>query len=231
MVADNALPARENPPASFSGRTNVGASGLRAAWQRMWRGVGAAGGGEALYDELVACYAQPWRHYHSRQHLGECLQWFESAAALAERPAEVEAALWFHDAVYDIGSQDNEERSAAWARTALLAASVPHEAAGRIERLVLATRHTTPPEEADAQLLVDIDLSILGAAQPRFAEYQRQIRQEYAAVAQEQFRARRREILSAFLERPQIYSTAHFRLLLEDRARANLRLAVAQNAP
>jgi predicted metal-dependent HD superfamily phosphohydrolase len=151
-------------------------------------------------------------------------------AALAERPAEVEAALWFHDAVYEIGRPDNEERSAAWARTALLAAGVPEASAERVQRRVLATRHTQPPSGPDENLLVDIDLAILGACEARFAEYERQIRAEYAAVPEAQFRERRLAILGSFLFRFRIYGTGHFQSLLEERARANLMRAVAQNA-
>jgi predicted metal-dependent HD superfamily phosphohydrolase len=195
----------------------------------MWRGLGAAGEGGALRGELLTRYGEPHRHYHSLQHLGECIEWFDRVTGLAGRPAEVEAALWFHDAVYDIGRADNEERSAAWARTALLAAGVQEPSAQRVERLVLATKHTAPPTGPDENLLVDIDLAILGASQARFAQYGRQIRAEYAAVPEGQFRERRLAILGSFLLRPHIYGTGHFQELLEERARANLRRAVAQN--
>jgi predicted metal-dependent HD superfamily phosphohydrolase len=197
----------------------------------MWRGLGAAGEGAALRSELLTRYGEPHRHYHSRQHLGECLQWFDRVAGLTGRPAEVEAALWFHDAVYDIGRPDNEERSASWARTALLAAGVREPSAERVERLVLATKHVAAPTEADENLLVDIDLAILGAGEARFAEYERQIRQEYAAVPEAQFRERRLAILGSFLARPRIYGTDHFQARLEERARANLRRAVMLVAP
>ena len=202
---------------------------LHTSWQRMWSGIGALAGGEQTYEELVARYSEPHRKYHSLQHLSECIQWFETVTALALHPGEIEAALWFHDAIYELKQHDNEEQSASWARTALLQAGVPHTSAVRVECLVLATKHTGLPVSPDEQLLVDIDLSILGATDARFAEYEYQIRQEYSFVPEVQFRQKRRAILRSFLDRSHIYSTAHFLSVLEERARANLHRAVGEN--
>ena len=220
-------------PLPPSGPRNQGtrspATDLRASWQRMWSGIAASAGGDALYEEVVAHYSEGHRHYHSLQHLVECIRWLEAASALAQHPAEVEAALWFHDVICEPGRHDNEERSAWWARAALQGAGVPQESAVRVEHLVLATKHTAAPVSGDAQLLVDIDLAILGAEEPRFAEYEQQIRQEYASVPQAVFRQRRRAILRAFLDRPSIYSTGYFHAALEQRARANLGRALGEN--
>ena len=87
--------------------------------------------------------------------------------------------------------------------------------------------HTAVPVLDDERLLVDIDLSILGAPEDRFTEYERQIRQEYAFVPKWLFRRKRREILKGFLDRPAIYSTPHFHDRLEARARDNLRRVTA----
>jgi predicted metal-dependent HD superfamily phosphohydrolase len=196
---------------------------LTTSWQRAWAGIGAAGEGDALFAQLTAAYAEPQRHYHTLQHLGECLAAFDDARVLAEHPAEVELSLWFHDAIYAIKGHDNEQRSADWARAALTGADVGAEAAERVHALVMATRHTAVPVGRDEQLLVDIDLSILGAERARFDEYEQQIRQEYAYVPGFLFRRKRREILKGFLDRPAIYSTPHFHDALEARARDNLR--------
>ncbi len=194
-----------------------------ASWQRAWTGIGAVGEGGALFAQLKAAYAEPQRHYHTQQHLGECLSAFDAARSLAEHPDEVELALWFHDAIYDIKGHDNEQRSADWARDALTDAGVATEAAERVHALVMATRHTAVPVGRDEQLLVDIDLSILGAERPRFDQYEQQIRQEYAYVPGFLFRRKRREIFKGFLDRPAIYSTPRLHDALEARARDNLR--------
>lgn len=200
---------------------------LRSSWQRAWRGVGASGDGDAVFRALLERYAEPHRKYHTRQHLAECLSAFESVIGLPPHPAEVEAALWFHDAIYDVKRHDNEERSADWAKSALRCGGAGTEAAELVRTLVLATRHAAEPVTLDEQVLVDIDLAILGAPDARFLEYERQIREEYSSVPAWLFRRKRRAILRSFLERPRIFSTQHFNAALEQRARANLTRAVA----
>jgi predicted metal-dependent HD superfamily phosphohydrolase len=200
---------------------------LYASWERICDGLDLTVDAEHIGDQLLARHAEPQRRYHTLQHLGECLAWFETAQHLAQRPAEVEAALWFHDAVYDVRRDDNEARSAELARTTLRQCGAAADVADRVAALVDATRHAAEPTTADERLLVDIDLSILGADAARFAEYEQQIRDEYAHVPQPEFRERRAALLRALLARPRLYATAPFRALLEERARANLRHALA----
>jgi predicted metal-dependent HD superfamily phosphohydrolase len=200
---------------------------LHRSWTRAWQGVGARSADDALFHALVEAYGEPQRHYHSTQHLVECLNQFESVQSLCERGAEVEVALWFHDAIYDVHRSDNEALSADWARRAAADGGVAIEVADRIQALIMATKHTANPIGADEQALIDIDLSILGAGTARFAEYERQIRTEYAHVPEPLFTQKRRAILQSFLDRPRIYSTAHFYAELEDTARANLYAAIA----
>lgn len=191
-------------------------------WAELWRQL-AGRPAPALYGELIAHYGEPRRKYHTARHLDECFEKFDEARELATHPAEVELALWFHDAIYDTRRQDNERKSADWARASAMQAGVTGEAAARVHALVMATRHDAVPSGADAELLVDVDLSILGAAPERFDEYERQIREEYAWVPAFVFRRKRAKILQGFLARPAIFSTALFRDRYEQRARANLK--------
>lgn len=192
----------------------------RERWEATWHGLGARE--PALYEELLAAYSEPHRRYHTAQHLDECFALFDEVRSLAERPAEVAAALWFHDAIYKPRRQDSEKRSAEWARSAALGAGAGTAAAGRVHALVMATRHDAVPHGADEQVLVDVDLSILGAAPARFDEYERQVRDEYAWVPDFVFRRKRKAILRAFLERAAIFATMPMRERLEAQARENL---------
>jgi len=200
---------------------------LQMSWARCWPALGAAGDGAAVMQRLLTAWAEPQRKYHTLQHLGECLSLFERYRPQAERPAEVEMALWFHDAVYDVQGKDNEARSAAWAQADLQAAGVAAPAVERIVGHIMATCHAALPAGVDQQLLVDIDLSILGAPRTRFLEYEEQVRAEYAWVPGFLFRRKRREILREFLARQPIYNTSPVREELESQARDNLACSIA----
>ncbi len=195
-------------------------------WQAAWRAL-AVRDDDALHTALLASYAEPHRAYHSQQHLAECLALFDEHRDLAQHPAEVEIALWFHDAIYDVHRHDNEALSADWARQALQGAGAPVEVAERVAALVLATRHSVAPATPDEQLLVDIDLAILGASPERFAEYEMQIRREYAHVPADVFREKRGAILTAFLARPVLYGVPALRRRFDAPARRNLQQALA----
>jgi predicted metal-dependent HD superfamily phosphohydrolase len=198
---------------------------LEKSWQRAWQMLGLQAP-EDLRERLVGAYEEPHRRYHSLQHLGECIAHFESALELGIHPGEVELALWFHDAIYELQAKDNEQRSAEWAVDELKRCGAQPDQTRRVYALIMATCHTATPADADQQLLVDIDLAILGAGPARFAEYDAQVRAEYSWVPEAVYRVKRREVLQGFLDRPVIYSTPHFRARLEQPARANLQAAI-----
>jgi predicted metal-dependent HD superfamily phosphohydrolase len=174
----------------------------------------------SLYEALIKAYSEKHRHYHTLQHLEECFARFDEIADLAEHRDEVELAIWFHDAIYDPRRSDNERRSADWAQAST--------GSSRVHLLVMATRHEAVPQGPDEQVLVDVDLWILGAPQQRFDEYEKQVREEYGWVPRVIYRRKRREILQSFAARPAIYSTGRFVQRYEAQARANLARALAR---
>jgi predicted metal-dependent HD superfamily phosphohydrolase len=197
-------------------------------WQALWHTLEAERVDASLFTQLQQRYTEPHRAYHTLAHIEACLREFDGVSALCERPAEVEAAIWFHDVIYDPHRSDNEERSAAWALSALAEAGVAAPVRLRVDQLILATKHTMPPAGQDASLLVDIDLSFLGCKPAVFEQHQQQIQQEYRWVPELVFRAQRAEILRKFLARPRIYQTEPFHKRFEQQARQNLTHALGQ---
>jgi predicted metal-dependent HD superfamily phosphohydrolase len=199
-----------------------------ARWHKTWQQLGAASGSEDLYDRVSACYAESHRKYHTMQHLDECFSHFELIRDHAEHQAEVELAIWFHDAIYRVSSKDNEEKSAEWAYTSTVSSGLPKKIGERVYSLIMVTKHKVVSLSRDAEVLVDVDLGILAAEPKRFDEYELQIRAEYAWVPEPLFRQERRKVLQEFVGRSSLYSTALFRERYEAQARENLSRSLAR---
>ena len=197
-----------------------------ARWGDLWVRLGAHGDSMSTFDSICAQYADSSRHYHNMEHIGNCLREFDSVHGLAHDPAALELAIWLHDVIYDSHAHDNEEQSAHYLLELASEAGIARVEAERGSDLILATKHQGQPEEFDAQLIVDIDLSILGQPWNTFEKYERQIRAEYAWVVQESFYEARKAILSVFLLRDSIFVTEEFRERYEDQARLNLKRSI-----
>jgi predicted metal-dependent HD superfamily phosphohydrolase len=151
-------------------------------WRELWKGLNCKTNADEVFNVLATYYSQPHRAYHTLDHIRCCLNEFENVRHLAVRGKEIELAIWFHDAIYKPVAKDNEERSARLAEQFLLEAEVPATVVERVSKLILATKHDAIPGEPDARLLVDIDLSTLGAPEEIFDEYEKHIRFEYKHV-------------------------------------------------
>ncbi|GGF53845.1 hypothetical protein GCM10011519_29700 [Marmoricola endophyticus] len=172
---------------------------------------------EALRDALLRAYDEPGRGYHDRTHLCEVLA---RLAELGVDDGAVVLAAWFHDAVYD-GAGDDEERSAAWAESAL---SDEPDLAAEVGRLVrLTATHRPEPGDVAGAALCDADLAILAAGPERYATYTAGVRTEYAHVPDADFRAGRRAVLDGLLAKEHLFETEDGRARWERAARANLR--------
>lgn len=181
---------------------------------------------QQLYARLLAAYSEPQRHYHSMQHILECLQHFDQIRIQLQQPSLVELALWFHDAVYDPKAQDNEQQSATLCQQ-LCADFLTAAQLETVSRWILATRQHHPGNEPDLNALLDIDLAILAAPPVRFAEYQQQIRQEYAWVEHRLYQHKRRAVLAQFYQMQPLYQTRYFQQHHEAQAKHNLAQALS----
>jgi predicted metal-dependent HD superfamily phosphohydrolase len=177
---------------------------------------------DGTFLQLRSAYNEKHRAYHTERHVDECLSVLDEWKDLALRPAEVECAIWFHDAVYQPFSSQNEERSAEWMAAFAKRSGMQDEKWERIRGHILATRHVGLAKDKDSALTVDIDLSILGADAIRYAEFERDIRTEYRWVPEFIYRSKRMALLRSFLERPRIYSSDRAYDRFEHIARANL---------
>jgi predicted metal-dependent HD superfamily phosphohydrolase len=175
------------------------------------------------FDDLCQHYATPGRFYHDLKHVEEVLKTVDALASLSPNPNVVRLAAWFHDAVYESRAPDNEERSAEYAKQMCKSLSISD--GDRVADLVMKTKTHDCGTDADALVLIDADLAILGADEVVYREYANKIRQEYDWVPEQQFRIGRRQVLERFLNRANIFQ---FLTDLEGPARRNLTAELAQ---
>jgi predicted metal-dependent HD superfamily phosphohydrolase len=170
-------------------------------------------------EDLIAAYTAPNRHYHNLAHVEDCLDQLARVDGLsaAER-AILEAAIWWHDVVYDPTRSDNEELSAQLAEQNL--AAEMRQEVGRLIRLT-KTHHVEANDRLGA-ILISIDLSILAAEPKRYDAYAAAIRKEFAHVPEAAYRAGRSDELKRFAARPVIFPDSAFARVLDRKARDNL---------
>lgn len=170
-------------------------------------------------DDLVRRYAEPHRKYHTASHIDAVLR---AARELFEEDNPVLVlAICAHDVVYDAKPGDDERASAVWARSWLTKAKVAEEHIARVASLVLATiKHES--DDVLAHVLLDADLSILGASPEDYNTYARAVRREYAAVPEEAWRQGRAHVLRTLLERKNLYQTTRACTFWDTQARINL---------
>lgn len=145
--------------------------------------------------KLTDLYQEEHRAYHNLEHIVSIFKYARKNKIELSK-AQV-MAIWFHDAIYDPQAQDNEEKSAQLAEE-LLGSDYPDLAL--IKSIILDTKkhEASTPE---SEIVLDLDLVILGLYFKEYGEYSRQIRQEYSFVPVETYVEKRREILTKMVER------------------------------
>jgi predicted metal-dependent HD superfamily phosphohydrolase len=186
------------------------------------RGINVA---PSLLTNLCARYAEPHRRYHTEVHIRSLLSLLHTHQHLAQSPSVLEAAIWFHDAVYDTHRADNEEASARLAVSELTAAGWAIAAANRVADLISFTaQHMAPLDDADAWLFLDMDLSVLAQSPAVYAAYAQAIRAEYSWVPDAAYANGRNAVLQRFLQRDIIYHTPALHAAWEAQARTNVHI-------
>lgn len=161
-----------------------------------------------LGAKLLATYAEPARHYHDLVHLRAVLDTVAALAYEAAEPMLVRLAAWFHDAVYDVHRQDNEEQSAQLAESTLRLAGLTSDQVAEVARLVrLTASHDPAAADSNGAVLCDADLSILASNPERYEGYVRAVRQEYGHVSDHDWRIGRAAALEQLLELPALFRT------------------------
>jgi predicted metal-dependent HD superfamily phosphohydrolase len=201
---------------------------LHSRWISLFKDVGAEGDPTKYFRLLRNKYTEPYRHFHNLSHVEHCLGEYDGCKDLLKKPKEVEMAIWFHDLVYDIGSKDNEFKSAELAKRSIKEMSLTNTFGKTVGELIMVTLHKSEPKTSDGMYMADIDVSGLGGKPEVYERGEEGIRKEYASIPDDVFNPGRAQILKSFLSRPSIYYTNWFRNKYENMARQNLERTVAR---
>jgi predicted metal-dependent HD superfamily phosphohydrolase len=182
-----------------------------------------------LGQELIRRYGAVPRVYHDVRHLLAVLERVDELAHEADEPDLVRLAAWYHDAVYDVRRQDNEERSAELAETTLPAYDFAPDEITEVARLVRLTQtHAPDDKDRNGAVLCDADLAVLAGDADEYTNYREAVRVEYRHVGDEDFAAGRARILRELLRLDRLFHTETGQARWEDAARENLRLELAE---
>lgn len=151
----------------------------------VWAGLGQRLGiaselSDAVWREIETAYSEPHRHYHTLTHIAAVVADWQQLHDRFETPDSALLALVFHDVVYDPARQDNEAVSAG----------VLRERLGGIDGLIMKqacfcieeTKHHKATGDADTDLVLDIDMAILGASWDDYLRYAENVAREYIPV-------------------------------------------------
>ena len=175
-----------------------------------------------LWKEIVMAYTQPSRHYHTLSHLENLIVELKQCRELIVDYDIMLYSVFYHDILYDVLQQDNEERSAVIAMEKLQMLHVDKDKQERCKEQILATKTHATHSNADINLFTDADLSILGKPEQVYGEYCKQVRREYAVYPDNLYIPGRAKVLKHFLAMPYIYKTDFFFRKYESQARKNI---------
>jgi predicted metal-dependent HD superfamily phosphohydrolase len=176
-----------------------------------------------LWGEIEMYYGHKKRHYHTLLHLEQVI---DQLSPFKEKFSDWQAtvfAIFYHDIIYNVLKNNNEERSASHAELRMKELGVSEQKIQKCKILIMATKTHMGSVERDINLFCDADLSILGQDWNTYFGYAEDIRKEYAVFPDVIFKVGRTKVLTHFLNMEKIFKSPEFRERYEVQARENLK--------
>ena len=129
-------------------------------------------------------------------------------------------SIYYHDIIYEPTQSDNELQSALTFEKRISNTSFINLNKCKIQ--IEATKDHDFSNDHDTNILLDLDLIILGQSHKEYLKYTRNIRKEYKIYPDFIYSKGRKKVLSKILEKDSIYKTDFFKKRYEYQARKNL---------
>ena len=172
---------------------------------------------QQLWQEVKEQHSHPSRHYHTLPHLIGIYKALETV----KLSVVMEFAIFYHDIVYDVLKQDNEEQSAGVAKISLTFLAVDAKTVEKVCQLIEETKTHEATCKHNA-LFLDADLAILGSNAQKYKQYCEKVRKEYALYNNENYNKGRKKVLKHFLEKERVYVSEFFHKKYEKQAKQNI---------
>ncbi len=170
---------------------------------------------ETLWSELEKAYTSSTRYYHTLTHLEEIYQVLPTLNMMSE------FSIFYHDIIYNVSRNDNEEQSAYLCEKRLQLLGVSSELRKAVSQLIIETKTHQPSSQTNT-LFLDADLSILGSTWEKYKNYFQNVRREYAFYSDDSYNVGRKKVLKQFLKKERIYISDYFYERYEEKARKNI---------
>lgn len=181
---------------------------------------------------LLEAYTEPHRHYHTPKHIYDLLDVFHHAEQTdpkcqelgASQGSLVKLAIFYHDYVYVLGRQNNEEISAGKAQRDMKDMGFSQEEITIVTNAILATWYSkgNTPKTFLEQIVVDCDFSGFALPWEKYLEQNLRVHKEFGGDNPSvEFYTKRIEFLRTVLNKEHLFYTDLFQRA-EAIARANV---------
>ena len=200
---------------------------LIEAWRQL-----AGSDHSAVEEAIVVRHAEPHRRYHTAEHVMWVLRHVDTLLAVESvnhvdlDSDAIRAGALFHDIVYDPRSRTNESDSASLADGFLSDLGWLLDRRRLVSEMIEATA-THRTQTAEAALLLDADLAILGSDPVAYYDYVAAVRCEFGFVDDSAWRTGRSAVLRSFLDRQHLFVTATMSAARQAQARVNMSAELA----
>lgn len=174
----------------------------------------------ACWNELHLKYTDKSRHYHNLKHLENMLLLLDKVVDQVSNIDTLLFSIFYHDIVYKATKTDNEHQSALLFERHIGKTSFENISASILQ--IELTKEHLLSEDGDTNILMDLDLSILGSNTEDYDKYQRSIRKEYSIYPDFMYKKGRIKVLKSMLDAGPIFKTDYFKYKFENQARVNL---------
>lgn len=176
----------------------------------------------SVINDIISRYGESHRAYHNISHVFFILEERNKLPLDKAQKELLFLVALFHDFIYEIGSTNNERKSAEAAATFLHQLNYDETKIEWIYNSILLTKDHNCSQADDLQkLFCDLDLLILASPKLTYQIYIQQIRKEYGVYPNFIYNNGRKNVLKSFLKRDKIFQSNFFKHM-EDQAQVNI---------